>query len=250
MLLVDAYNVIRAEWVLPPDRRGLDVHTLIQRIGQSRFASRRLRVIVDGRPGPQWLRHGVYDTLAGHAWTRVGRAEVVFSGTDHEADDLIEEILLRSEGLSITMVSSDRRLIAAARAANAEQIGNGSFLRLLDQDRSPKAPSRPDQSLGDPLDAHAVAHWMREFGYEPIARAGPPAPLPAPAPKPPIKPRKQPPPPAPFGSGLRIDYDAPEPQPELERLDPMLRDAFSEWYGALHLGDLDMRKWLDNIEPL
>jgi len=43
---------------------------------------------------------------------------------------------------------------------------------------------------------------------------------------------------------------APEPQPELERLDPVLRDAFAEWYGALHLGDLDMRKWLDNIEPL
>jgi predicted RNA-binding protein with PIN domain len=248
VLLIDAYNVIRAEWVLPRDRRGLDVHTLIQRINQSRFAARRLRVVVDGRPGPQWLRHGVYDTLAGHAWTRVGRAEVVFSGPDHEADDLIEEILQRSEGLSITVVSSDRRLIAAARAAGADQIGNGSFLRLLNDDLAPKSPNRPDGSLGDPLDAHAVAHWMREFGYEPIARASPAAPLPAP--EPPRKARKAPPPPAPFGSALRIDFDAPEPQPELERLDPMLREAFAEWYGALHLGDLDMRKWLDNIEPL
>jgi hypothetical protein len=66
-----------------------------------------------------------------------------------------------------------------------------------------------------------------------------------PAPKPPLKP----PTPA-FGSALHIDIQAPEPQPELERLDPMLREAFAEWYGALHLGDLDMRKWLDNIEPL
>ena len=92
---------------------------------------------------------------------------------------------------------------------------------------------------------------MREFGYEPIMRAAPSAPPPPPATKPVPKPASKSPPPAPaFGSALRIDMQAPEPQPELERLDPVLRDAFAEWYGALHLGDLDMRKWLDNIEPL
>ncbi len=250
MLLVDAYNVVRAHWVLPPARRGIDIHGLIHLIALSRFASRRLRVVVDGRPGPQWLRHGVFDTLAGHAWTRVGRAEVVFSGRELEADDLIEEILRRGEGLAITVVSSDRRLVAAARAAGAEQIGNGSFLRMLnaDADRAESAARTPDLDHGAPLDKHAVARWMREFGYEPILRDPPPAPAP---PNPAPKPSKQAPPaPAAFGSPLRIDMQAPEPQPELERLDPVLREAFAEWYGALHLGDLDMRKWLDGIEPL
>jgi predicted RNA-binding protein with PIN domain len=259
VLLVDAFNVIRAQWVLPPKRRGMDVHDLIRLIARSRFADRRLRVVVDGRPGPQWLRHGVFDTLSGHAWTRVARAEVVFSGRDHEADDLIEEILARSEGLKITVVSSDRRLIAAAGAAGADQIGNGSFLRLLNEDLDrAESAARPGLDDDAPLDTHAVARWMREFGYEPIMRAAaappttPPPPSPArssPAPKPPAKPTSKPPAPA-FGSALRIDMQAPEPQPELERLDPMLRDAFAEWYGALHLGDLDMRKWLDNVEPL
>lgn len=253
MLLVDAYNVVRAHWVLPPARRGLDIHGLIHLIARSRFASRRLRVVVDGRPGPQWLRHGVFDTLAGHAWTRVGRAEVVFSGRELEADDLIEEILRRSEGLAITMVSSDRRLVAAARAAGAEQIGNGSFLRLLNEDADRAAARAPDPARDAPLDKHAVARWMREFGYEPILRDTPDsspatAPLPDPVSKP-SRPKPSTPTPA-FGSPLRIDMQAPEPQPELERLDPMLRDAFAEWYGTLHLGDLDMRKWLDNIEPL
>ncbi len=252
VLLVDAFNVIRAQWVLPPKRRGMDVHDLVRLIARSRFADRRLRVVVDGRPGPQWLRHGVFDTLAGHAWTRVGRAEVVFSGRDHEADDLIEEILARSEGLHITVVSSDRRLIAAARAAGAEQIGNGSFLRLLNEDLDRlESTDRPGLDADAPLDAHAVARWMREFGYEPIMRAATPDPI-APPPARPAAARKPPAkPPAPaFGSALRIDMRAPEPKPELERLDPVLRDAFAEWYGALHLGDLDMRKWLDNIEPL
>lgn len=230
----------------------MDVHTLIHRIAQSRFADRRLRVVVDGRPGPQWLRQGVFDTLAGHAWTRVGRAEVVFSGPHDEADDLIEEILARSEGLNITVVSSDRRLIAAARAAGADQIGNGSFLRLLNEDLDrAESAARPGTDTDAPLDTHAVARWMREFGYEPIMRCAPSAQPSPPATKPVPKPASKSPPPAPaFGSALRIDMQAPEPQPELERLDPVLRDAFAEWYGALHMGDLDMRKWLDNIEPL
>ncbi|MCC5823543.1 MAG: NYN domain-containing protein [Phycisphaerales bacterium] len=250
MLLVDAFNVVRAQWVLPPARRGLDVRGLIELIGRSRFANRRLRVIVDGRPSPWWLRHGVYDTLAGHAWTRLGRAEVVFSGREQEADDVIEAVLARSEGLAITVVSSDRRLIAAAAAAGADQIGNGSFLRQInaDLDRAEAAaepPGRPEV----PLDHHAVAHWMREFGYEPILLARPAEPPPPEKPTPaPKRVRAEPA----FGSGLGLDGAglppaAPEP---VEPLDPLLREAFEEWYGVLHLGDLDMRKWVDGVEPM
>lgn len=253
MLLVDAYNVVRAQWVLPPARRGMDVLGLIGLIGRSGFAGRRLRVVVDGRPGPAWLRHGVFDTLAGHAWTRVGKAEVVFSGPDQEADDVIEAVLARSEGLSITVVSSDRRLIAAARAAGADQIGNGTFLRRLnaDLDRAEAAagpPGRPEV----PLEPHDVARWMREFGYEPVVRPrGPDADAPPPPARTPPKPDRRPPGPV-FGSALRLDPSGlpPAPPDPVEPLDPLLRDAFEEWYGSLHLGDLDMRKWVDGVEPL
>lgn len=253
MLLVDAYNVVRAQWALPPDRRGLDVRSLIGLIGRSRYAGRRLRVVVDGRPGPDWLRHGVYDTLAGHAWTRVGRAEVVFSGPHQEADDVIEAVLGDSGGISITVVSSDRRLIAAARAAGADQIGNGSFLRQINADRD-RAESgvRPAGRPEGPLDPAAVARWMREFGYEPVVRPREERSVaPEPPPRPGPKPARRPAGPV-FGSALGLDASGlpPEPPAPVEPLDPLLRDAFEEWYGLLHLGDLDMRKWVDGVEPL
>lgn len=289
MLLIDAFNVVRAQWVLPAHRRGLDVRGLIGLIGRSRFADRRLRVVVDGQPGPDWVRHGVYDTLVGHTWTRLGRAEVVFSGRQLEADDVIEEILARSKGLAITVVSSDRRLIRAAGAAGADQIGNGSFLKLLNEDLDrAQAEAVPAFAAEVPLDRYSVAHWMREFGF---AHADDPATKPTPAPAEPSAPqapaaskpgkRTKAPKPEPksFGTGLSVNLPTatppsvpvtqgaaalpptpgrtpPMPGPAgafpdpPESLDPLLRDAFEEWYGSLHLGDLDMRKWLDGIQPI
>jgi hypothetical protein len=311
VLLIDAFNVVRAQWVLPAHRRGLDVHGLIGLIGRSRFAHRRLRVVVDGRPGPDWLRHGVYDTLVGHAWTRLGRAEVVFSGRQLEADDVIEEILARSKGLAITVVSSDRRLIRAAGQAGADQIGNGSFLRLLNEDLDrASAEAVPAFAAEVPLDRYSVAHWMREFGFAqtevepnaqpvqpvqpaprdaatdaPVARPAMAEPPPTPQASAPTAPkvaeRSKPSGPGPqsFGTSLSVNLPA-GPPPSVpatrasaalpptparvdatpgpagafpdppESLDPLLRDAFEEWYGSLHLGDLDMGKWLDGIQPL
>lgn len=240
MLLVDAYNVVRAHWVLPPARRGIDVHGLIDLIARSRFAHDRLRLVVDGRPGPRWLRHGVFDTAAGHAWTRVGRAEVVFSGRD-EADDLIEAVLAAPDRPPVTLVSSDRRLVNAARAAGAAQIGNGAFLRMLNADLD--RADAPDPSDPPPLDRDAVARWMREFDFEPPSA---PTPKTTPAPPPPART------PAP-ARARRPAQPAPPPppaDPTPEPLDPALRAAFEEWYGALHLGDLDMRRWVDGVEPL
>lgn len=288
MLLVDAYNVIRAQWALPAERRGLDIRGLIDLIGKSRFAHRRLRVVVDGTPGPDWIRRGVAETVTGLVWTRVGKAEVVFSGRGFEADDVIEDILRRSKGIEITVVSSDRRLVDAAGRAGADQIGNGSFLRLLDDDHARRAAEALPAFVAEvPLDRYSIAHWMREFGFDPrhLEQPDPPKPpaptpanliLPTPAAPAPSLPRPARPPKPPkgsFGSRLSIPKPAvpapilprqPEPPPMLqtppatpsvptdfhETLDPLLRDAFTEWYGTLHLADLDMSKWIDGVEPL
>lgn len=287
MLLVDAYNVIRAQWALPADRRGMDIRGLIELIGRSRFAHRRLRVVVDGTPGPDWVRRGVAETVTGLVWTRVGRAEVVFSGRGFEADDVIEDILRRSKGIEITVVSSDRRLVDAAGRAGADQIGNGSFLRLLDDDRVRQATAAVPAFVADvPLDRYSIAHWMREFGFDPThleqtdtpkqppAVPSPPTPTvpnPAPVVSTPARPPK--PPKGSFGSRLSIPKPVPsapppprpqEPAPTLptppmassvpadfhETLDPLLREAFTEWYGTLHLADLDMSRWIDGVQPL
>lgn len=168
MLLIDAFNVLHAQWCLPREERGLDVPGLVRLIGRSRHAGRRVRVVCDGRPGPQWARSGLLETQCGLTWTRVGRAEVVFSGRGREADDVIEEVLERSRGLAILVVSSDRRLIRAAGQAGADRIGNGAFLKQLSADaRASRGEPEPAFVADVPLDHYSVLHWMREFGVEP-----------------------------------------------------------------------------------
>ncbi|GJM17873.1 MAG: hypothetical protein DHS20C14_00860 [Phycisphaeraceae bacterium] len=283
MLLIDAYNVIGARWCLPRDQRGLDVPGLISWIERSpRFGKRRARVVCDGRPGPGWDRAGLLDTAGGMAWTRLGRTEVVFSGKGREADDVIEDVLARSKGIAILMVSSDRRLIRAARAAKAEQIGNGTFLKALAADtRGQDHSDRPAFATEVPLNSGSVAHWMREFGFEPSERRAAlreedrvPKAEPSPDPSPPKPTRRARTPRAPepgvLGERLAVNLPpAPEEPPadpgpaspaavgmgiddglEHDALDPVLAEAFEEWRGRLDPDDLDMDRWIDNVKPL
>ncbi len=119
-----------------------------------------------------------------------------------------------------------------------------------------------------PLDKYAIAHWMHEFGFDPNGLLHPPEPIEE---KPAEKPKKtKPPKRAGFGSTLGVRLPEPASKPDLDRetpvptpaigpaaqpaedepLDPLLQEAFEEWFGSLHLDDLDMRKWVDGVEPL
>jgi len=280
VLLVDAYNVIGARWCLPRDRRDLDVPGLIAWIQRSpRFGRRRARIVCDGRPGPGWDRANLLETSGGLIWTRVGPTEVVFSGPGREADDVIEDTLARAKGIAILMVSSDRRLIRAARNAKAEQIGNGAFLKALAADtRAQDEPDRPAFATDVPLSGASIAHWMRAFGFDPgdagrrssEPRAEPDRERPAPA-------RPEPARDAPVeggGLGERLNLPLPERAPESsaapppgpasepvldadrgdgfehDALDPLLAEAFEEWRGRLDPDDLDMDRWIDGVTPL
>ncbi|MEZ6244162.1 MAG: hypothetical protein R3B57_14100 [Phycisphaerales bacterium] len=259
MLLIDAYNVIGARWVLAPPLRPNSVPALLGLVARSRYARRRIRVVCDGRPGPEWRDVGILETAAGQLWTRLGRAEVLFSGRGVEADDVIEEILASRGGLSILLVSSDRRLIRAAGQAGADQIGNGSFLRQLGADLGGGEEEVPAMVADVPLDRHAVEGWMREFGIEPPREKAPEVKPEPPASKAP--PASEPPE---FGERLRIALPAdPPPEaparapktqaetpPEAEPLDPLLAQAFEEWRGRLSADDLDMSRWIQGVEPI
>ena len=266
MLLIDAYNVLHAQWALPRSERGMDVPGLVRLVGRSRYADRRVRVICDGRPGPAWPVSSLLETHSGVVWTRVGGAEIVFSGADQEADDVIEDVLDRSKGLRVLMVSSDRRLIQAAGRAGADQVGNGTFLKQLSADAKAKSGSeRPAFVSEVPLDAYSVAHWMREFGYDPGQALEQPTEAKPPAAKRVKKPKPEPKASADKGFGGSLDLpvppapsiqdEAPESgavpaNPEHEPLDPLLADAFEEWRGRLSLDDLDMSRWIDDVQDI
>ncbi len=263
MLLIDAYNVLHAQWALPASERGMDVPGLVRLVGRSRYSERRVRVICDGRPGPGWPVSGLLETHSGLVWTRIGGAEVVFSGPDQEADDVIEDVLERSRGIRVLMVSSDRRLIRAAGRAGAAQVGNGTFLKQLSSDvRAKPGSGRPAFASEVPLDAYSVAHWMREFGYEADTALERPPELDKAK-----EPKRKPSPPVEraFGASMEIPRPAerkrpgaPTPaendpcpgNPEHEPLDPLLADAFEEWRGRLSLDDLDMSRWISDVQDI
>ncbi len=169
MLLIDAYNVLHVSGILPPELAGPDVADLVRLIARSRYADRELTVVCDGVGSKS---HGV----------SLGAARVLFSGTEREADDLIEVLITRfGRGRTLEVVSSDRRLHRAARRGKAGVISAEVFLGHLAEDH--RRVTQRDRTGGwapraqVPLDRYSVEAWMAEFGLEveagPAVGAGP-----------------------------------------------------------------------------
>lgn len=56
VLVVDAYNVLHTQGILPPDLAGPDVRGLIELIANSRYRRHRAVLVCDGAPSNDWFR--------------------------------------------------------------------------------------------------------------------------------------------------------------------------------------------------
>lgn len=151
-LLIDGHNLIGR---LPdihledPD----DEVRLISRLqAYAGRTGKRVTVVFDrGLPG------GRSRNLSG------GRVEVIFAATGHTADGVIRERLRRSQNpRGLTVVTSDRAVIAAAKAQGTRVIRSEDFADRL------KAPSAPRTSVKEEahLSEEDVEAWLRIFGAE------------------------------------------------------------------------------------
>ena len=91
--------------------------------------------------------------------------EVIFSGS-HEADDIIEQLILENTAPKrLIVVSSDRRVKAAAKKRKATAIKSDDFwmqlTKLLEkkQSRSPEPPAKRDG-----ISENETDKWLEEFG--------------------------------------------------------------------------------------
>lgn len=244
MLLIDAYNALHVQGVLPPELAGLEPPGLAQLLASTRFGA-HATLVCDG-PAPL-ARRPVGRPLdrGGERAMRVEGAEsvrILYAGAGRDADSLIERLIDSSDApRRLTVVSSDHRLRLAARRRRARWLPSEDFLRRLvealrDDARGPGGPG-PGRSLSGlvkpdaPLREDEVRAWLQEFGFdETLTPRGETSPTPTDA----------------------IDAagaDAPAPAPADERsdteVDPLLRDAMEEWRGRLDWDDLDMDRWLD-----
>lgn len=198
MLIVDAFNVLHASAAAGLGR--LDAGVLKALIAQSRWAREHTVLVFDGRGGPGPAGNTARASLlrpvdAGLALdSRESGISEVFAGSGGggpgagaapgvDADTVIESLIEREDDLGrgrrTVVVSSDKRLRAAAAGARARTLTSEAFLNALASDARKRIARRDQSTGGRPLaatdegaDAARTEYWLRAFGVS--EQAGPP----------------------------------------------------------------------------
>ena len=191
-VIVDTMNALHKTGVLPPDLAGMDVPGLVQALSRGRWGRNQVLLVCDGNPPP------------GDHVPHAGGIRTIYSGNRCEADDIIEQLIQRSDAPTrLLVVSEDRRIIKAARRRRCHTMTSAAFLRTIvhDHDRQATRPPRSDSgTIPDRISRKAAHEWRDAFGindediaeFTELAKSPPP---PKPQPKPettstPIQPPK------------------------------------------------------------
>lgn len=172
MLLVDVFNVVHAVPKAAPELGGISIDGLVPLINAGRFSGEPVWLVCDGTGGGR----ARWNDGAAH-----GNVRMMFAGPGNDADSLIERILdeLERSGRlgGVVVVSSDRRVQAAAVGVRVRWMNSEQFVRLLvddaakaERDRQRGTGGRPSFATRESLDQEATAAWMREFGFEAESR--------------------------------------------------------------------------------
>lgn len=226
-LVIDVYNVLHAALGAAGKGRELSVWQLGRLLGQSRYVNRRAWLVCDGvrsddvwgpRPAPL--------------------VEIIFAGPGRDADSLIEELLRRSTApRDLTVISTDRRVVRAARRAGSATISSECFTRqvILDASQAAMGAAIPSPRDQVPLSPRAVGEWLDHFDMKSDPMLSVPAaarvsiPEPVPAPERGRKPKQR---------------TTPAPPAAAAPTDPLLLEAVRAFQGRVHLEELDMSRWL------
>lgn len=155
--LIDGYNLLRAVQGIHEEYAQIAEAGLCRILSEYiRIKRSRGQIVFDGIGPPD------RSVLCGY-----GNLEVFFSGQRYEADDVIEEkIEDNSAPKSLIVVSSDRRIRAAANSRKAVAVRSDLFfddvIKVLDR---AKISPEPDQKRQGLTEAEAD-EWMDIFGMD------------------------------------------------------------------------------------
>ena len=153
MLIIDGYNLL---WSVhkEADTNGIEDVQLCRLIGRYlRLTQQKGQIVFDGIGPPDKTAFGNISSL-----------EVIFSGPSKEADDVIEaKITADSAARRLVIVSSDRRIRKAARAAKAESVKSEQFysemIRQIGRAESQVEPAEKQTGL----DEAQTKQWLKLF---------------------------------------------------------------------------------------
>jgi predicted RNA-binding protein with PIN domain len=157
-LLIDGYNLLHASGIFGPSGEG-DLHgsrmALLEYLASRLTAPERTEttVVFDAKDAPPGLpRQFSFREIT-----------VRFAADHPQADDLIELLIDRStQPRQLTVVSSDRRLLRAARRRRATGVGSRQWLRQLESGigQGDKLAVKPQAGAA----TQEVREWLEAFG--------------------------------------------------------------------------------------
>lgn len=157
-ILIDGYNLLHASGVFgevrgpggfEASRRAL-LDALVTLLGDLRHQATVVFDAADAPPGlPARYSHDGID--------------VRFARDHPSADACIEDLVEDHDAPgSLTVVSADHRIIAAARRRRAKAVSSHEWFTEL---RTSRRATATDAKPAPPEDDLEIARWLREFGY-------------------------------------------------------------------------------------
>jgi hypothetical protein len=155
-VLIDGYNLLRAVQNLTEQPFNITDVQLCLVLGEYLYRIKKNgRIVFDGT-GPK-------DKTA---FKNIKNLEVIFSGSSHEADDIIEKLVFENTApKNLVVVSSDRRVKAAAKKRKATAVDCVDFWTEVTKTLEKKRRRKPEpQAKFIGISEAETEYWLREFG--------------------------------------------------------------------------------------
>ncbi len=156
-LIIDGYNLLHSIHKADEDSDAISdiqlcriVDTFLTQTGQ------KGEIIFDGTGPPDKEK---FDNMK--------KLDVLFAGPGKDADTVIEnKIKASTDAKRLTVVSSDRRVLQAARARRAAVIKSNVFWNNLQRQLSRKKTVREPPAKRQGLSESETEQWLRIFGLD------------------------------------------------------------------------------------
>ena len=160
--IIDGYNVLHASRWLASSWKGVDRQRfcmLLARLAQHQ--GQRITVVFDALPSD-----------SAPVFPAPAPLEVIYSGHDRTADDVIIQMVNDSSGpRDLTVVSSDRQIRSAAKRRGCKLLRAGEFIKsaarqLAQAKNLAENPAEPTEKHKG-LTRAQTRQWLIEFGLDP-----------------------------------------------------------------------------------
>ncbi len=157
MFIIDGYNLLRAVQNLLEEPSDITDVQLCRIVGEYLYRTKKKGSIIFDGIGPR-------DKTG---FNNLFNLEVVFSGAGHEADDVIEKLILENTApKSLAVISSDRRIKTAAEKRKADAVDCVDFwTEVIKQLEKKNRRQAEPQAKFVGISEAETEYWLKEFGF-------------------------------------------------------------------------------------